>query len=289
MSNEELVIRIKSGDNTADNMLQLYNQVKAFIHTIAWLFRGHEDIEDLEQEGYLALYAAIDGYDPDQGVKFLTYASWHIRQRMQRYITDKGSCLRLSVGRNEKVQQYKRLCSQFKMEYGREPTNREAAYYLEQSLEQIENIKAAAVASRLGSLDTPITGTDGGEGGTVGDLVADPEQPEDDILNRIQQEQLKAVIWDCVDGLGGRQPDIIRKRYIEGKSLREIGEEYGVNGEAIRQQERKGLHELRKPRNSSRLRPYLDDAWSSAMTGVGVDRFRQTWTSATEREALRRV
>lgn len=289
MSNEELVIRIKAGDDTADNMLQLYNQVKAFIHTIAWHFRGYEDIEDLEQEGYLALYAAIDGYDPDQGVKFLTYASWHFRQRMQRYITDKGSCLRLSVGRNEKVQQYKQFCSRFKMEYGREPTDREAAYYLEQSLEQIENIKAAAAISRLGSLDSPIKGMDGGEDTTVGDLVADPEIPEDAVIDRIQHEQLKAVLWDCVDRLDGRQPDIIRKRYIENQTRQEIANNYGVTNEMIRQYEAKAMRELRKPRNSKQLEPYLDDVRSSAMTGVGVDRFRQTWTSATEREALRRV
>ena len=97
LTNEQLVIRIKAGEDVAGNMEQLYNQVRRFIHVLAWKYRDSGELEDLEQEGYLALYPAIDGYDPAQGVKFLTYAEYHIKQRMRRYLQMNGSCLRLPV------------------------------------------------------------------------------------------------------------------------------------------------------------------------------------------------
>lgn len=120
MTNEQLVIRIKAGIDTAENMLTLYNQVKAFIHTIAWKHRSYEDIEDLKQEGYLALYDAIDGYDPESGCKFLTYAEYWIKQRIVRYIERNSSSLRLSFQSQPRLRQYKRLCDSFMKEHGRE-------------------------------------------------------------------------------------------------------------------------------------------------------------------------
>lgn len=74
MTNEQLVALIQAGEDVADNMLLLYNQIKPFIHTVALRYRSDAELEDLEQEGYLALYPAVDGYDPAAGCKFLTYA-----------------------------------------------------------------------------------------------------------------------------------------------------------------------------------------------------------------------
>lgn len=86
MSNEELVIRIKAGVDVADNMLQLWEQTKSFIHMAARQYQGYAELEDLEQEGYIALYDAVDGYSQEAGCKFLSYASFWIKQRMKRYI-----------------------------------------------------------------------------------------------------------------------------------------------------------------------------------------------------------
>ena len=81
MTNEELVIRIQSGEDVGNNMALLYGQVKNFIRSIAWQYRDSGEMEDLEQEGYLALYPAIDNFDPDAGCKFLTYAALSAEQR----------------------------------------------------------------------------------------------------------------------------------------------------------------------------------------------------------------
>ena len=130
MTNDELVTRIKAGIDTADNMLQLYEQTKRFIYKIANGFSSRAEIEDLEQEGYLALYDAIDGYDIDKGYKLLTYAEHWIRQRIQRYIHNHGCSVRIPVHEQEKLQQYKKLVNAFRSQTGRKPSEREICYYL---------------------------------------------------------------------------------------------------------------------------------------------------------------
>ena len=289
LTNEQLVIRIKAGEDVAGNMEQLYNQVRRFIHVLAWKYRDSGELEDLEQEGYLALYPAIDGYDPAQGVRFLTYAEYHIRQRMRRYLQMNGSCLRLPVHCLDKVQKYKRFCSSFQQEYGREPSGREAAAFMGLTREQVEDIRENACMARLGSLDSPVKGIDGGEDTTIGDMVASAEDMEGDVVERMQQEQLKAELWDCVDSLPGQQPAVIRMRFQENMTMEAIGQEYGTSGEAVRQMQAKALRELRKPRYAKRLRPFLPDAdriYSMALVGNGAGKFNLTWTSSTERVAL---
>lgn len=289
MTNEQLVARIKAGENVGENMAQLYEQVRSFIHTVAWKYRGMGELEDLEQEGFLSLYDAVDGYDAAQGVKFLTYAEYWIRQRIRRYLQENGS-VRLPVYCMDRLQQYKRLCSSFQLEYGREPSEREIACLMGLTLEQIREIKKNACMARVGSLDAPVKGLDGGEDTTVGDMTASGADQEEEVLDHLQQEQLCTVLWECVDSLPGRQPDVIRKRFQSGMTLDAIGQEYGMTRDAIRQDQMKALRELRKPSRAKRLCPFLPEAdrvYSMALVGNGVGRFNRTWTSSTERAALK--
>lgn len=288
MTNEQLVIRIKAGENVAENMERLYDQVKNFIHSIAWKYRDSGELGDLEQEGYLALYPAIDGYDPDTGYKFLTYAEYHIRQRMQRYLQVNGSCLRLPVHCMEQVRKYDRFRHSFMREYGREPSEYECAAYFGFSLEHIQYIRKSACMVKVGSLDSPVTGADGGEDATVGDFVPDSADLEEDVTERLQHEQLSEVLWDMVDSLEGKQPEVIRQRYQEWLTLSEIGRQQGTTPEAVRQIHAKALRCLRNPVRSKRLRPFLPEAdriYNDALYG-SYESFNRTWTSSTERVAL---
>ncbi len=289
MTNEQLVTKIKAGEDAAANMEQLCSQVESFIRSIAWRYRGYEEMDDLVQEGLLALYPAIDGFDPASGYKFLTYAEYHIRQRIRRYIQNNGSCLRFPIQCLEKIRKYDLFCQSFLQEHGRKPTDGECSYYLGVTLEQIKTIRENACMANLGSLDAPVIGKDGGEDGTIGDFAADPFDLEEDTLNRMQQEELSAVLWECVDSLEGQQPDVIRKRYQGGMTLAEIGRQQGSTPEAVRQIQAKALRELRKTEYSGRLGPFLPDyerIYSAALVGGGVTRFNRTWTSSTERVAL---
>lgn len=288
MTNEQLVARIRAGENVGENMSQLYEQVKRFIHAVAWRYRDSGMVEDLEQEGFLALYDAVDGYDEAQGVRFLTYAEYWIRQRISRYLQANGSSLRLPVHCREKLLRYKRLCSSFQLEHGREPSEREIACLMGLTLEQIREIKGNACMARVGSLDAPMKGLEE-DGVTVGDVVASGDNLEGAALDRVQSAQLCAVLWECVDSLQGQQPAVIRQRYQGGMSLREIGEAQGTTAEAVRQIHAKALRELRASRFSKRLRPFLPEAeqiYSLGLRGNGVGKFNRTWTSSTEKAAL---
>lgn len=288
MTNEQLVARIRAGENVGENMSQLYEQVKRFIHAVAWRYRDSGMVEDLEQEGFLALYDAVDGYDEAQGVRFLTYAEYWIRQRISRYLQANGSSLRLPVHCREKLLRYKRLCSSFQLEHGREPSEREIACLMGLTLEQIREIKGNACMARVGSLDAPMKGLEE-DGVTVGDVVASGDNLEGAALDRVQSAQLCAVLWECVDSLPGQQPAVIRQRYQGGMSLREIGEAQGTTAEVVRQIHAKALRELRASRFSKRLRPFLPEAeqiYSMGLCGNGVGKFQRTWTSSTEKAAL---
>ena len=109
MTNEQLVERIQSGDHVAENMLQLWEQNCNFIKMMASQYRGQEDPEDLQQEGYIGLCRAVDDYDLASGVPFINYAALWIRQGMVRYIENCGSVVRVPVHARKKLREYNRL------------------------------------------------------------------------------------------------------------------------------------------------------------------------------------
>lgn len=283
MTNEQLVICIKAGEDVSGNMAQLWEQTRRFIHTIAARYQGQAEIEDLEQEGYLALYDAIDGYDPAAGFLFLTYARHRIRQRMVRYIQNNGS-IRVPVHEWERMQKYKMLESAFLTRAGRKPSEDETAYYMGITLKQVRSLKEALRMGQMESLDKCLL--DDGES-TVGDMVPGQEDVEGAVLDVIDAGELQAVLWSEVDTLPDEQPEVIRARFQRGETLRATGERIGVTIERVRQIESKALRELRKPSHSRKLQPFLPEAIGSrAYSGNGVEAFNRTWTSSTERIAM---
>ena len=289
MTNEQLAARNRSGENVGNNMAALYDQVKDFIHAMAYKYHGQGELEDLEQEGFLALYDAIDHYEADQGVKFLTYASHWIRQRMQKYIQNTGSPLRLSAGRQEAIRKYRKFCTEFQAEQGCKPTEAELCRSLWLTLEQLREIQYDACMTAVKSLDAPIKGAEGEEDTTLGELAASATDPCEEVLDRLEQEALCSVLWQCVDSLPGKQPDVIRSRYKDNMTMKQCGQFCGISEAEARKQQIKALRSLRSGENAKKLRPFLPaDAWiySGALIGNGVERFNHTWTSSTERIAL---
>lgn len=289
MTNEQLAVRIRAGENVGDNMAILYDQVKDFIHAMAYKYHGQGELEDLEQEGFLALYDAIDHYEADQGVKFLTYASHWIRQRMQKYIQNTGSPLRLSAGRQKAIRKYRKFCTEFQTEQGRKPTEAELCRSLWLTLEQLREIQYDACMTAVKSLDAPIKGAEGEEDTTLGELAASATDPCEELLDRLEQEELCSILWQCVDGLPGKQPDVIRSRYKDNMTMKQCGQFCGISEAEARKQQLKALRSLRTGKNAKLLYPFvLEDEriYSGALIGNGVERFNHTWTSSTERVAL---
>lgn len=287
MSNEELAELIQGGIDVTKNMEALYKQMSGLIAKIAWRYRSLEEVEDLKQEGYLGLYKAALAFSPAAGVPFYQYAALWIRQKIRRYIENCGSVVRIPSGQKKLLYQYRKLCSSYLQELGRQPTDREAAFNLDITLQQAEQLKQDAVMEKLGSLDISV---DEDRETTLGDLQAGSSGIEDDILDRINEEELKTVLWVCVDELEESQQQAIIHRYKNGYTIRQTGEAMGITLEAARQQEQKGLKELRKPSKAKRIKPYLDEyAYNMGIHGTGAGNFRRTWTSATERTAIKLI
>lgn len=284
VTNEQLAVLIKSGEDTAANMERLCIQVKGFIRSTAWRYRGYVDLEDLEQEGYLALYSAVAGYDPAAGYKFLTYAGNWIRQAMARYIQNNGT-VRIPVHEQEQIRRYERFADAFYTQTGRNPSEREAAYYLGMNPDEIRGVKKSARSGQAQSLDAPVM--EEGEG-TLGDIVPDLDDMEGRVLDEIEARQLKEVLWGEVDTLPDDQIQVIRSLFREGKTLRQTGEQIGASPGKVRAIEYKALRELARPRHSCRLAPFLPEVYESqAYSHNGVGEFNRTWTSSTERIAIR--
>lgn len=139
------------------------------------------------------------------------------------------------------------------------------------------------------SLDAPIKGAEGEEDTTLGELAASATDPCEELLDRLEQEELCSILWQCVDSLPGKQPDVIRSRYKDNMTMKQCGQFCGISEAEARKQQIKALKSLRSGENAKKLRPFLsEDAWiySGALIGNGVERFKHTWTSSTERVAL---
>lgn len=286
MTNEQLAIRIKAGIDVANNMLQLWQQNRGFIHKIVNQYKAYAEEDDLEQEGYLGLCAAVYHYNPDEGVTFIHYASFWIKQYIARYIRGNGT-VRLPEFMQGRIREYNKMVQKWQQNYHRKPTDEEICHFLDLSWEMLENLRKAAQMVQIGSLDVPV----GEEGDcSMYDLLPSAMDEEEQTIEKIQHEQLCAVLWPLVDSLPGQQPQVIRARYQDNMTFREIAEDQGVSVEMARQRERQGLRELRKPSKSKLLRPFLPDdnrIYSMGLQGNGVGSFNRTWTSSTERAALR--
>lgn len=292
MTNEELARQIRAGIDVHGNMTALYEQVRGYIHAIAWKYRDSGIMEDLEQEGFLALYPAVQNYDPAAGVKFLTYADYWIRQKMRRYLAENNNSLHIPAAKLEQIQQYERFCNAFRLRYGSDPSDAEIALCLRVSREEVREIKKNAHMKQVASLNAPMTGSDSAEDTEYMDTLAAGRELVDEVAQKVDDEALSVLLWGYVDNLPGNQPEIIRARYLEEQTLARIAEDQGTNWERIRQEHSKALRNLRRVASED-LRPFLPDAeefdrlYSMALAGNGVERFNQTWTSSTERTALR--
>lgn len=285
MTNEQLVIQLKAGIHTAEYMRQLWEQNRGMIGKIACKYKGYEDLEDLKQQGFLGLYDAVEGYNPDQGTSFITYAKFWIQQSIQRYIDDCCGVVRIPVHAKEKISQYKKVANQFQKWYGREATDKEMSLLLHISLKQLEQLKKDIQMGQIQSLDSFVLQED--DGITIADLVSAADDVEETVLDRIQKEELKEVLWEIVDDLGEDQASVIRARYQERRTLKGIAENKNCAIEWVRQIEKKAMKRLRIPSRVNKLKPFYDGViFDQALKGNGVARFNTTWTSSTERVAL---
>lgn len=284
-TNECIVAAVQAGVNEAENMLQLWKQNKGFIAMMARRYSAGAEIEDLEQEGYIALCEAVQHYDPARGMSFISYAAFWIKRRM-RICADNSRTVRLSFNAGDEVRQYQKIMREYRQEYGCDPSDWELCGFLYVSREKLDQIRIAAQMGNIRSLDEPVQGVDGDI--SLGDTVVSGEDAVEEAIREIDKEQMKRELWLAVDQLPGDLPAAVRLRYENGLTLEKTGQTLGVNRERARQLESKAMRILRQPHRCRTFRAYFEEYLSAApIHHVGVQRYLETWESEVEREALR--
>lgn len=286
MTNEELVELIQQGVDVKENLGLLYVQNKGLIYKLALPYSKGSDMEDLMQEAYFGLETATTKFNPKEELKFMTYARFWIKTTIRRYALANSRTNKLPEHMINLMFKYHKYKNEYSItNKAVEPTDEEYKTHLGISQKQLDNLRKVIFCGSCLSIDNTIIDTDKI---TLGDTLTDNFNLEEDVVDRLNGETEKQIIWCCVSELSDRQQRIIKCRFKDNMLLKEIAEADKVSPELIRQLEKKALNLLKKNEKLIRLsEQYGYDSQHNYKSGF--NRFKNTNTSSTEYMALKRI
>ena len=294
MTNEELVLEVRSGRDITENMKKLYLQNRGMIVKLAYqIAEGFTDSkaartalqEELEQEAYFGLNDAVSHWQQAGGAAFITYAIFWIKQAMFRYASNTAGSVRLPEQKQQQIRDYSKAARMIREKTGKRPTDQEITAVLNISADILKEIQLAAGSRKSKSLDQNV---EGDEERTIADTIADSRDCYAPVIEEINRKQLQAVIWAIVDELPIEQSEVIKEIYLQDKTLRQISREKNVPLHIVRKRSQDAYRTMRRDKYRNRLEPFAAEwIYSAGLKGTGISAFINRGSSATEYAAFK--
>ena len=287
MSNEEIVDQIQNGYSVTFNLELLYTSNLPLIRLFLkpYIRIKPEDEEDLLQEAFLGLVDAINHYEPDKGVLFMSYAEYWIKRRARAYINNKRA-IRVPSHFKEQINRYKKSVQEYQQIYHRNPSDLDMCDYMNVSIEEIKKIKTWM--QDMKSLDETVSCND--DSVLLGDAVADTFDLEESVIDKQYKIYGQQTLWNIVDcHTEPEQQSVIKKIYKENKTFKEISQESKISVDEVRKLKDNGLRRLRSIKVLEEIKERLEVAEANVYHSGYHSYLNNNFTSCTERIALENV
>lgn len=270
MTNELLVKEIQNGIDVKNNMAQLYDQNRGMIYQLVKRYRNIDrmtDIDDLMNQAYIGLVDAVEHYDPDKGVLFMTYAPHRIIRSVKLYLENCGRSMSLPIYVQQRIYKYNQVTSYFLANFNREPIDKELRWYLELSQKQLDSLRNTMHISATCSIDSPID-----EGLTIADTIRAETDDIEALEESIDRESLSFSLWDVVHEAVKNTAEIsaLEFKYKDCCTMKEAGKRMGTTASRARTMHDKAM---RKCRNNRKIREIgeAEGIYPSSYTRKKVD------------------
>lgn len=281
ITNEELCLRIQSGQNNSEDLLQLYTQNRPLIAKWCRRYAAYEDFEDLMQECFLIVADAAQRFDPEVGANFCTFLKVCIQTGLIKYMRTAGTLIHLSEGMRHRIAKYEEFKKAFISENGRSPEGIECMMALGLSFEQYHRMLSAIDGSNITTLDAKA------EDLSLYETIPDDVNGILELEDRLTQQQDAEAIRAAVSDLDPAERNLIYAYYYEGKSFEEMSELYGQKQSRLRSKKNSALRKLKRDKRIIRIG--RDHGYGSYIYAGGIRRWRQTGYSSVEYAAIRHL
>ncbi len=287
MNNEEIVDQIQNGYSVTFNMEILYANnlplIRLFLNPYVRL--NPQDKEDLLQEAFLGLVDAVNHYEPDKGVLFMSYAEHWIKRRARTYIS-KDKSIRIPSYFKDQISRYKKSVQEFQQLYNRNPSDLDMCDYMNVSLEEIKRIKIWM--QDMKSLDDTFSCND--DSFSLEETIANDFNLEHTVIDKQYKTYEQQTLWNIVDcHTEPEQQSVIKKIYKENKTFKEISQESKISVDEVRKLKDNGLRRLRSIKVLEEIKERLEVAESNVYHSGYHSYLNNNFTSCTERVAIENV